>query len=629
MHIDRLQISKALAFFLGLFHLLDIAGIYPLSTQDVRIVHLTMALTILFLSVPTLGRWSDRKLDKGVGVLLVLASLAGGLFILLRWREIALSGGLTNRADALVGFMVLLLVLEGARRRVGTVLALITLVFFLYPLLSSHLPGLLYGRGYSLERMAELLTTTSEGIYGIPLGVSASYIILFTIFGAFLSEFGAGEFFFSLASRITSGMRAAAAKTAVLFSALVGMVSGSAAGNVAVTGTLTIPMMKREGYAPHQAGAIEAVASTGGQIMPPVMGAAAFIMAELIGIPYVEIMWAGLLPALLFFVSIFFVVHLQGLKRGLVRSRPADTAAVSIWRLLFSGMPHMAAFFSLIGMIASGYSPFKACFVSILLLCAADILRRRGIDRDFLTRAVRAITAGAQAVVPIAVACAAAGMIAGVLAFTGLGPKISAIIIAIAGGVPLAALLLTMLLAIVLGMGLPTTAAYLILATVVAPALVKIGVPILAAHMFVFYYGCISTITPPVALASYVAAGIAGAEINKTGWTAFLYGLTSYILPFLFFYGPPILLQGGAFEIAWAAVSGFAGTFCIAAGVVGYLLGSLAFWSRVLLVVAGIAMMNPGVWTDLFGVVAVAIVGAAMLARKRLRASVPARTTTL
>ena len=532
------------AFVIGAFHLLNVSGLVVLSTRDVRIFHLEMMLILLFLTRPTLRRLEGKVIDRGISLLLVLISVVASWYIQSRWKDIAMSGGETETLDAWVGLVVLLLVLEGARRGVGLALALICAVFFTYPFYSDLLPGVLNSRGYSVERISELLTTTSQGIYGIPLGVSSTYIILFSIYGAFLSQFGAGDFFFKLASRVTRGMRAAGAKTAVIFSTLLGMISGSAAGNVAVTGTLTIPMMKREGYQPHQAGAIEAVVSTGGQIMPPVMGAAAFIMAEVVGVPYTKIMQIGLIPALLFFISLFFVVHLQAAKSGIEGSLEVDDENVSIWQILIQGGQYIIPFVTLVGMMMNGYSPFKASFYSILILLVAHVIWTRRLSLEIIKKSGAAIIQGAKSVVPIAIACAAAGIIAGTLGITGFGSKIAGLIFAASGGITFIALVLTMLTAIVLGMGLPTTAAYLILATVVAPALAKFGVPLLTAHMFVFFYGCVSTITPPVALAAYVAGGIAGADINRVGWTAFAYGITCYLLPFVFFYGPPLLMDG-------------------------------------------------------------------------------------
>ena len=595
-----------LALSIGVFHLLNVSGLIALSTRDIRIFHLIVMLSLVFLTRPTLKRLTGSIADRLTGLILVGGVMASGFYMLSRWQDIAMSGGETEPLDAWVGIVVLALVLEAARRAVGLVLAIICLVFFTYPFYSHLLPGVLGGRGYSLERMSEFLTTTSQGVYGIPLGVSATYIILFAIYGAFLSEFGAGDFFFKLAKRLTAGMRAAGAKTAVIFSTLLGMISGSAAGNVAVTGTLTIPMMKREGYQPHQAGAIEAVVSTGGQLMPPVMGAAAFIMAEIVGTPYANVMQAALIPALLFFTSLFFVVHLQAAKSGLQPLPVEADDDEPLGLIILKGGQYILPFAALITMMLNGYSPFKASYYSILILLACHVIWNRRISIDIVTKSARAVVAGAKSVIPIAAACAAAGIIAGTLSITGLGSKISGLIIDASGGMILIALFLTMLTAIVLGMGLPTTAAYLILATVVAPALSKMGVPLLTAHMFVFFYGCVSTITPPVALASYVAAGIAGADINRVGWTAFFYGITCYILPFMFFFGPALMMNGTVLDMTIAIASGLVGVFAIASSVVGFMRNPLPVWGRCLLAAAGIALLHQGLVSDGIGLALVA-----------------------
>jgi TRAP transporter 4TM/12TM fusion protein len=608
------------AFGLGTFHLLNVAGVLALSTMELRATHLLVVLVILYLTRPAAKRWESSRIDRAMRIACAAAAIGSGSYLLWRWEDIAYSGGMTNATDALVGLVTIALVLEAARRGVGIVLAAIVALFFVYPFVSQHLPGVLQSRGYGLVRMSEFLTTTTEGVYGIPIGVSATYIILFTIYGSFLSEFGGGDFFFKLSRRATRGMRAASAKTAVIFSTLLGMVSGSAAGNVAVTGALTIPMMKREGYAPHQAGAIEAVVSTGGQIMPPVMGAAAFIMAELIGVEYSRIMQAGLIPALIFFASIFFVVHLQAGRMNLQPNRAeAGEDDEPIGRILIGGLQYMIPFFALIGLIVYGYSPVKASFLSIVLLVVGNVLWERRIDGRFFARIYRSIEQGTLGVVPIAVACAAAGIISGTLGITGLGPKIAVLIISASAGVPIVALVLTMVLAIVLGMGLPTTAAYLILATVIAPALVKMGVPVLTAHMFVFFYGCVSTITPPVALASYVAASIAHADINKVSWTAFGYGITSYFLPFMFFFGPALLMDGSPADILRAAATGLISVFCIAAGVVGYLGRVIGWWQRGMLLLGGGMLLYHSLATDVVGLVILAVIWA-LTRRNRLAA---------
>ncbi|MBT4999633.1 MAG: TRAP transporter fused permease subunit [Bacteroidetes bacterium] len=595
------NVINVIAFCIGMFHLLNVSGILILSTRDIRAFHLLMMMALLFLTKPTLYKLKDSILDRIISYAFIALSVGSCAFILSRWKDIAMSGGDTDSMDAIVGVVLILLVLEAARRGVGMVLAIICLFFFTYPFYSEYLPGVLGSRGYSISRISELLTTTSQGVFGIPLGVSSTYIVLFSIYGAFLSEFGAGEFFFKLANKLTKGMQAAGAKTAVIFSTLLGMISGSAAGNVAVTGTLTIPMMKKEGYAPHQAGAIEAVVSTGGQIMPPVMGAAAFIMAEIVGVPYSDVMRAALIPALLFFTSLFFVVHLQAGKSKLAPLDQPIEDTDATWMILLKGGQYIIPFLTLIAMMLNGYSPFKASFVSIIVLLVAHIIWTRSINLNILYKAARAITEGSKAVVPIAIACAAAGIIVGTLGVTGLGSKISGLIITASGGITFFALLFTMLTAIILGMGLPTTAAYLILATVVAPALAKMGVPLLTAHLFVFFYGCVSTITPPVALASYVAAGIAKADINKVGWTAFTYGITCYILPFMFFYGSGLLMTGSVYEILTATGTGAVGVFCIAACVIGFIRGRLTILSRITIGIAGVSLLHQGLITDAIG----------------------------
>ncbi len=634
-YLDRLV--SVIAICLSLWHLSIVAGVGSYSTMDIRSIHLTVMLVLVFLvtkkslipnDVAGTTTETGAAIKKApsrdsvnlfVRVALALISLATGIYTYLRWKPIAFSGGVTSDLDAWVGVVLIILVLFAVIRRIGFLLSLIAICFLAYPLLAPHLPDVISGRGYSLERVAIFMATGTEGIFGIPLGVSASYIIIFTIFGAFLNNFGAGDFFFRMASLATRGTRAASAKTAVIFSTLLGMISGSAAGNVAVTGTMTIPMMKREGYKPNQAGAIEAVVSTGGQIMPPIMGAAAFIMAEIIGIPYREVMKAGLIPALLFFSSILFIVHLRALKSDMAIS--ADTGpADSLLSILIPGLRFVIPFALLIGLMVIGYSPFRASFVALIVLLIGCFLFEWRDLKNYVFKVLKSLEEGALAVLSIAAACAAAGIVAGVLSMTGIGSQISAAIIGISAGQPVIALGLTALMAIVLGMGLPTTAAYVILATVVAPPLVQMGIPNLTAHMFVFFFGCISTITPPVALASYVAAGIAGSDINKTSWTAFAYGITSYILPFMFFFGPALLMDGSAFQIILAVAVGLLSVFCIATAVVGYFLRPLGIIGRLVMAASGLLLMYQSMLTNVAGIAL--LLGVYILTKHRT-ASVP------
>lgn len=607
--VTKGNLLLVVAFGLGLFHLLVVSGVIAISTLPMRIIHVAMAFAILFAIKPTSARLQGTRLDRAISAVFILVLLAASWWLLTRWKPIAFSGGLTVPGDFYAGLVLLIVTFEAARRGIGLVLAGIAAIFVSYAFFAPFLPGVLNGRGVGLNRLVIFLTTDTSGIYGIPIGVSATYIIVFTIFGALLSRFGAGDFFFEISLRLTRGMRAAGAKSSVMFSALIGMVSGSAAGNVAVTGVVTIPMMKREGFKPHQAAAIEAIASTGGQIMPPVMGAAAFIMAEIVGVPYTSIMTLAVVPAILFFVSAFFIVHLQAVRLGIAPS--ATTKAPDerpLGSVLWQGLPFIGAFAALLGLMLAGYSPFKASLWAMLILIGLDVVVRCRIDLDLLTRITGSIAEGARGVVTIAAACAAAGVIAGTLGITGLGSKIAILIETASGGYLLLALVLTMVASIILGMGLPTTAAYLVLATVVAPALVKLGVPVLHAHFFVFFYGCISTITPPVALAAYVAGGIADADINKTGWVAAFYAITSFALPFALIHAPALMFQGSLPEIAVAIVTGIVGMGAVAVGVVGCLTRKIPLPLRLIALAAGACLLFQGWISALIGVALMTVV---------------------
>eukprot|EP00903_Cladosiphon_okamuranus_P004288 g4286.t1 len=470
------------------------------SNASARQINLTQILQSPISVHPGARIFYDAENTEGLGrawqplvrYALVLLATICGMVILFRWEAIAKTGYI-SRIDFAIGIALIGLVVLAARLFVGRALAIITLIFLFYPFYCQYLPGIFFSRGNSTGRIVNFLVHTGQGIYGIPIGVAATYIILFTIYGAFLSQFGAGDFFFKLARALTRGLTAASAKAAVLFSALLGMISGSAAGNVAVTGSFTIPMMKKEGYKPEQAAAIEAVVSTGGQIMPPVMGAAAFIMAEIIGKPYLDVMKAALIPAALFFISILSMVHLQAKALGIrPNERSSDKPAAEdtpLAKTLVEGIPVMIPFAALIAMMLAGYSPFKACFWSILSLLAAQIIWYPKRIKETFLKSMVATRTGAMNAIPISVACAAAGVIAGVLAVSGLGAKLSAFIVLLSGGIPVIALILTAITAIILGMGLPTTAAYLVLATaagIMLPILLVMDIHSLYAYRGVF-----------------------------------------------------------------------------------------------------------------------------------------------
>lgn len=614
-----------IALATGIFHLLNVSGVLVLSTQTVRILHLGAMLLILLLQMAQFGGKkanSDkfRKHSPGrmafarvayiaIGILAVVLSL----YLVLRWKSITMNAGVTTQMDTVAGFIVILLIVMVTFINISIPMAIVVMLFLVYPIVGRYLPGLLHSRAYSVKTVSNFLFASGQGIYGIPIGVSSTYIVTFSIFGAFLNSFGTGDFFFKISQALTKGLVAAAAKTSVIFSALVGMISGSAAGNVAISGTFTIPMMKKEGYRAHEAGAIEAVVSTGGQIMPPIMGAAAFLMAEIIGIEYRLVMKAAVIPALIYFAAIFAVVHFQAKRDGRLALKGDTDLSLTVGGILRESWYHIFSLGILIYLLISGFSPFKAAFVSILVSLGVSVLNniiRKTLSFDFIVKVGKAISAGILSIVPIAVACAAAGIISGILSMTGLGSKLSTLIVHISGGIPLVALFFTMIVSVIIGMGLPTTAAYLVLASVVAPALSRMGIPILTAHMFVFYFGCISTITPPVALASFVAAGIADAPVEKVSWTAFRYGLTSYLLPYMFVYGSSLMLaEENLVVLLISLATAFAGSVVLAMGIVGFMRTSLGIIPRFVLVGAGILLMLQGFYTDIIGVIIILSIG--------------------
>ena len=551
-----------------------------------------------------------------------------GIYILTRWQAIIESGGVTTSIDTYFGIAIVALILVITWKSIGKVLSAIVTLFLLYPFVGPYMPGILENRAYSLNRTFSFLFASTQGIYGIPISVAASYIVIFCIYGAFLSKFGAGDFLFKFSSALTSKLTAATAKTSIIFSALVGMISGSAAGNVAIAGAISIPMMKKRGYSAVKAGAVQAVAATGGQIMPPVMGAAAFLMVELTGVPYSGIMKAAIIPALLYFLSIFFIVHFTSLKdRVDLKDESREVYVLS--EVLKEGWYLALPIIALMYFLITGFSPFKAAYYSTIMLIVvyviSNIISEKKVTynfvKDLISKILGSIEKGAYDTVPISIACAASGLIVGVITMTGIGAKLTNLIIAASNDVMLLAMIYTMIISIILGMGLPTTAVYLIVASVVAPALVKMGMPLLTAHLYVFFFGCISTITPPVALASYVSAGIADADINKVGWTAFKYGLVSFILPYMFVYGPALLLQGSVVEVITSVLVSIVGVYVLSISIVGYFKSNINTVYRAILFVGGFLLVNQGYVTDIIGFILIGFVFYMIRKNKRMDVS--------
>jgi TRAP transporter 4TM/12TM fusion protein len=500
--------------------------------------------------------------------------------------------------DIVVATVGVILVLEATRRTLGAALPILALCFVAYGLVGPWLPGPLRHKGLTYEILIDQTFFTTEGLFGIPLGVAASYVILFIVFGAFLEKSGAGQFFMSFANALAGGQRGGPGKVAVVSSSMFGTISGSAVANVMVDGWLTIPMMKRTGFKPEAAAAVEAVASTGGQIMPPVMGAASFVMAEFLGVPYSHIMIAAAVPALFYYGALFAAIHFNAARAGL-RGIPRQELPRLGPLLIRQGhllLPVLVIFWLLL----EGYTATYAAIISTAAVLVISWCRRE--TRITPPKALDALRSAAFQTVPVAMATATAGIMIGIILQTGMAIRFTSFLVDFAGGALIVALIITMIAAIILGTALPTTPAYIMLAALLIPALIKLGVPPLAAHMFAFYYGCLSAVTPPECLAVYAAASISRCSVWKAGWQAVKFASAGFIVPFFFIYYPALLFQGSWLEILQAMVSGLIGVIALAAGLEGYFLRSATGLERGMFLAAAILLIDPNLVTDVAGI---------------------------
>ena len=569
-----------------------------LAAQLQRSIHLSFAFVLLFLLYPFRSSSTANKL-KWTDYL--FAAFAGfiGLYLTFNYTRLMEAGGEYLPLDYAVGVCGTLLTLEAARRVVGTPIVVIAGSFLVYAYFGPYFPGFLAHRGYSIERIVSHMYFTTEGILGIPLGVSATFIFLFILFGAFLEKTGIGKLFIDIANAIAGWASGGPAKVAVITSALEGTVSGSSVANTVGSGSFTIPMMKKLGYRPEFAGAVEAAASTGGQIMPPIMGAAAFLMAEFIGMPYVEIAKAAAIPACLYFLGILIEVHFEAKRcnlRGLNRDElPRFLTVLKERGQLF--VPLIA----IIYVLTEGFTPTYAALTGLGLSILAGALRKE--TRMGFWDIINALEAGARGALGVAIACATAGIIVGVVTLTGLGLKFANGLIDLAGGNLFFTLFFTMIASLILGMGAPTTANYVITSTMAAPALVQLGVPMLAAHMFVFYFGIIADITPPVALAAYAGAGIAKSDPFKTGVIASKLAVGAFIVPYIFVYSPAMLLIGTTpLGLVQNLITACGGMFGVGTAMIGFCLAPMNWLERALFAVAGLMLIDPGTLTDIIGI---------------------------
>lgn len=557
--------------------------------------------------IAILSSWVFRPVHNRIlwhDWILMIASLTVAGYLLFHLDMLQFRAGvIPTRPDFWTMLAGILLILEITRRVAGLALVVIAGIFIAYGFLGPWLPGFLSHSGYRMDRFFTYLYT-DNGILGPTTAVSSTYIVLFIAFAAFLQASRVGDYFVNFAFAIAGQRRGGPAKVAVFASGLMGMINGTSAGNVVATGALTIPLMKRVGYHPRSAGAIEAAASTGGQIMPPVMGAGAFIMAEITGIPYSDLIIAALIPAVLYFASVYFMVDFEAARTG-IRGVPRKELP-HIGQLL-RRVYLFAPILILLGALFMGYSVIRAGTVALMSAVVVSWLTPFPLG---ITGILKALNLSARMAVQLIAVCAAAGVIVGVIGLTGVGLRFSSMLLGIAENSQFIALLFAMVISVILGMGMPTTAAYAVAASVVAPGLIQIGVEPLVAHFFVFYYAVISAITPPVALAAYAGAGIAGSEPMRTSITAFKIGLAAFIVPFMFFYHPTLLMVGESGTIALHFATALLGVFLLAAGVQGWFLGAANRWVRGALVLAALLMISGTLVTDLLGILLGVVLGA-------------------
>lgn len=583
-----------------------------LASQLQRSVHLAFALGLIFLLYPISGKLKNNKLPIYDAILAILG-VGVGLYWVIEYENLVYRAGMYTGVDILVGAIAILLVLEAARRVVGTPITVIAAVFLLYAVFGSYMPGFISHRGVSVERLISHMYYTLDGILGTPLSVSATFIFLFLLFGAFLEKTGVGQYFNDLALIIAGKQIGGPAKVAVFSSALQGTISGSSVANVVTSGSFTIPMMKKTGYRAEFAGAVEAAASTGGQLMPPIMGAAAFLMAEFTDIPYWDIALAAAIPALLYFTGIWIMIHFEAKRvglRGLTKEELPDKKEVlkKIYLLL--------PIFVIIGLLMVGYSPIRAALFGIISVILVGAVRKE--TRMSFKDIMKALENGARIALGVAAATAAAGMIVGVVTLTGLGLKFANGLIDLSNGAILLTLFFTMVTSIILGMGSPTTANYIITSTMAAPAIIQLLADpnaseisvsvILSAHMFAFYFGIVADITPPVALAAFAATGISGGNPIRTGFEASRLAIAAFLIPYIFVLSPQLLLVDTTImDALFVIFTSLMGMIGIGAGLMGYWIRALSWVERLIAVAAGLMSIYPGIYTDIIGLGSLAL----------------------
>lgn len=559
----------------------------------------SLLLTLMIPAILSVYKVSDVLIKRILNYILIGMGIVSGVYVIMVWPERILRIGAIPLTDIIMGTLMVIVILEITRRTTGLFLALTTLFFIVYGLFGPYFPSFMKHRGESWSRIINFLYLTTEGIFGIPLGIAATFIMVFIIFGAFLQTFGGGQWFIDMSLAIAGKRRGGPAKTAIFASGLMGMLSGASAANVVTTGTFTIPLMKKIGYSSEDAAAIEASASTAGLFTPPIMGAAAFIIAEYLRVPYLDIVYAAVIPAALFYLSIYLTVDSKAVKNGmsgLEASKLPNLVKVMKTR----GHLGIPLIILIVGLVM-GWTPMKAAFWSTLLVIAVAFLKSE--TRPDLKKLFLALSKGSYQAMPVISACASAGIIVGIISLTGLGTKLSYTLMSVAGEQLFVAAFITMILSLILGCAMPPTAVYIILAAILVEPLVQLGALPIAAHLFIFMSSAFGAITPPVAITAYAGAGIAEADPSITGFKAFKISIVGYIIPYIFLYSPSLIFQSNdLMSIIMIIVSSIIGIFALVASLEGYMFTYWRKYTRFILAISSVLLFWPGLMTNLVGV---------------------------
>lgn len=597
----RYSLFIMLGFFMSIYQIWSVlfARIEAITQMS---IHLSFILVLTFFLYTFYSNTRNREKNSAISSILMIIAASCGIYYIIHAERIAtriVGVDILTNLDLVFGLLFVLLCIEAARRTIGFSIIIVAILFVAYALFGHLLTGIWYHHKIPAKDVLDHLAFSYNGLWGSPVSVASSFVFIFILFGSFLKKSGAGEFFFHLSISLAGRTRGGAAKIAVLTSALFGSISGSPTANVVTTGPFTIPTAKKAGYSPKFAAAIEACASTGGSLLPPIMGSSAFLMVAVTGIPYQKIAIAALFPGILFYISLFSVVHFEALRLDLPKGLAKD--APNIKQVIKDGWFHFIPLIVLVTFLLKGYSPSRTGIYGIIAVIFVNWLRKsNGMN---INKIVEAMADGAKSAIPVSTACGVAGLVISGIMTTGLGGKLNSIILSITTGQLFPSLFLIMIMCIILGMGMPVSAAYVLTAMLAAPTLIGLGVSPLSAHLFIVYFSIISAITPPVAVAAFAAAGIAKTSPTKVGFEAMRLGLASVVIPFIFVYKPALLLEGSVSEIVYTIITSIIGVIVLGCGAIGFFYKRVTGMQRIYLIITGILIIYPVIYVNILGMI--------------------------